>query len=176
MDASYCNNNTTASTLFVGDLSIFVTEKDLIHAFSCYGDIDEIKIMRCNETKKNLSYGFVKFISADAALKAQEELNGSILQGRPMRIGWGMRKPFLQQQSSSTAVRSSIHINYQTNQVIQSSCGTEAELTHLHYTLYRSQIDHVLTEIYFAEIFSQYGTVVDLSVKKYEINEVRTVT
>jgi len=118
MDASYCNNNTTASTLFVGDLSIFVTEKDLIHAFSCYGDIDEIKIMRCNETKKNLSYGFVKFISADAAFKAQEELNGSILQGRPMRIGWGMRKPFLQQQSSSTAVRSSIHINYQTNQVI----------------------------------------------------------
>lgn len=33
----------------------------------------------------------------------------------------------------------------------------------------------MLTEIYFADIFSQYGSVVDLSVKKYEINEVRTV-
>ena len=33
----------------------------------------------------------------------------------------------------------------------------------------------MLTEIYFADIFSQYGTVVDLSVKKFEINEVRTV-
>ena len=33
----------------------------------------------------------------------------------------------------------------------------------------------MLTEIYFGDVFSQYGTVVDLSVKKFEINEVRTV-
>ena len=113
MDTSPCNT----SNLFVGDLSIFANEKDLLHAFSCYGDIDEVKIMRCTETKKNLSYGFVKFLSTDAAIKAQEELNGSILQGRPMRIGWGMRKPFLQAQTNSATARSSIHINYQTNQV-----------------------------------------------------------
>jgi heterogeneous nuclear ribonucleoprotein A1/A3 len=72
-------------TLFVGDLSIFCTEEDIRELFSTYGELLEVKIIRCEETKKNLSYGFVKYADTEAAVKAIDELNGTMLCGRPMR-------------------------------------------------------------------------------------------
>jgi RNA recognition motif-containing protein len=73
------------STVFVGDLSIFVTEGDLVLAFQPFGSIVDAKVMRCEETHKNLSYGFVKFSESAAAVAAMEDLNGKLLCGRPMR-------------------------------------------------------------------------------------------
>jgi RNA recognition motif-containing protein len=73
-------------TLFVGDLSIFCTEDDVREAFATYGEPLEVKIIRCEETKKNLSYGFVKFATSEAATNAIEALNGTMLCGRPMRF------------------------------------------------------------------------------------------
>lgn len=71
--------------LFVGDLSIFCSEADLTRTFEPYGVLVEVKIMRCEETHKNLCYGFVKFEDAHAAIVAMKQLNGSLLCGRPMR-------------------------------------------------------------------------------------------
>lgn len=78
-------SNLSNCTIFVGDLSIFVTEGDLVLAFQTFGNILDAKIMRCEETHKNLSYGFVKFDEPAAAVTAMEELNGKLLCGRPMR-------------------------------------------------------------------------------------------
>lgn len=72
-------------TLFVGDLSIFCTEEDVREVFAPLGELLEVKIIRCEETKKNLSYGFVKYADPDAAVKAIDQLNGTMLCGRPMR-------------------------------------------------------------------------------------------
>lgn len=72
-------------TLFVGDLSIFCTEDHLREAFEDYGELLEVKIIRCEETKKNLSYGFVKYAETDSAVKAIEELDGAMVCGRPLR-------------------------------------------------------------------------------------------
>lgn len=74
------------NTLFVGDLSIFCTEDDLRELFEKFGELSEVKIIRCEETKKNLSYGFVKYVETEAAVKANEELNGTMLCGRPLRF------------------------------------------------------------------------------------------
>eukprot|EP01032_Pedospumella_encystans_P025922 gene25922-29282_t len=84
--------NSMQYTLFVGDLSIFCTEEDLRELFEQYGELAEVKIIRCEETKKNLSYGFVKFVDTEAAVKANEELNGTLLCGRPLRINWASRR------------------------------------------------------------------------------------
>eukprot|EP01031_Cornospumella_fuschlensis_P037279 gene37279-45263_t len=54
-------SNPSRSTLFIGDLSIFCEDADIHRAFSPYGQIVEIKIMRSEETNRNLSYGFIKF-------------------------------------------------------------------------------------------------------------------
>lgn len=72
-------------TLFVGDLSIFSTEDDLQDLFAPFGDLIEAKVIRCEETKKNLSYGFVKFGSYEAAINAMSQVNGHVLGGRPLR-------------------------------------------------------------------------------------------
>lgn len=76
---------TTQGCLFVGDLSIFCKEEDMTQAFQIYGDLLEVKVMRCDETHKNLCYGFVKFVNSEDALAAMEALNGALLCGRPMR-------------------------------------------------------------------------------------------
>lgn len=78
-------SNPTRSTLFIGDLSIFCEEADIQQAFSPFGQITEIKIMRSEETNRNLSYGFIKFATEASSKAAMDALNGTILSGRPMR-------------------------------------------------------------------------------------------
>ena len=73
------------SSLFIGDLAIFCSERDIEEAFAPYGEIQEIKIMRSEETSRNLSYGFIKFSNPQSAKIAMTQLNGVILCGRPLR-------------------------------------------------------------------------------------------
>jgi RNA recognition motif-containing protein len=73
------------STLFLGDLSTFCTEKDIHDVFSQFGEVVEIKIMRSEETLRNLSYGFLKFANPANAKKAMNALDGSLFCGRHLR-------------------------------------------------------------------------------------------
>jgi heterogeneous nuclear ribonucleoprotein A1/A3 len=73
------------SSLFVGDLSIFCSEEHLRATFSCFGIVEEAKVIRCETTLKNLCYGFVRFDTLSSASAAMEYLNGQLLYGRPMR-------------------------------------------------------------------------------------------
>lgn len=73
------------STVFVGNLSVFVTEHDLEHLFSAYGTILEIRMAKSEDRSKHLSYGFVKFANVASAQLAMHELNGSLLCGRPLK-------------------------------------------------------------------------------------------
>ena len=77
--------NNGKTSLFIGDLAIFCSEHEIEQTFSPYGEIQEIKIMRSEETSRNLSYGFIKFSTAVAAKRAMTDLNGYILCGRPLR-------------------------------------------------------------------------------------------
>jgi RNA recognition motif-containing protein len=73
------------SSLFIGDLAIFCTEEDIRRAFSAYGEVTEVKIIKSEETSRNLSYGFITFSTMEAAFEALNRLNGQLLCGRPMR-------------------------------------------------------------------------------------------
>lgn len=73
------------STLFLGDLSAFVTESDIHALFAPYGEVTEIKIMRSEETLRNLSYGFLKFANPASAKKAMNALDGLLFGGRHLR-------------------------------------------------------------------------------------------
>jgi cold-inducible RNA-binding protein len=72
--------------LFLGDLSIFCTEKDIEDAFQQYGEIVNIRIQRSKETARALSYGFIEFSCETAAVTAMNEMNGFVLKGRPLRF------------------------------------------------------------------------------------------
>lgn len=71
--------------LFLGDLSMLCTEADLEDAFSPFGTIVEIRIKRSKETSKTLSYGFLEFSAAAAAVKAMNDMDGVVLKGRRLR-------------------------------------------------------------------------------------------
>ncbi len=74
------------STLFVGNLSVFCTERDLEQVFVPYGAILEIRMAKSEDHSKHLSYGFVKFASVASAQLAMHELNGQLLCGRPLKL------------------------------------------------------------------------------------------
>lgn len=74
-----------STTLFLGDLSVFCTEKDIRKLFRSFGAIEAIRVKRGNSNKTNLSYGFIKFIDREAATSAFQQLNGVMFLGRALR-------------------------------------------------------------------------------------------
>jgi len=142
-------NNNGKSSLFIGDLAIFCSEREIEDAFSPYGEIQEIKIMRSEETSRNLSYGFIKFSSALAAKRAMTELNGVILCGRPLRIRWATYKSKVGSKEPKQDV---------------------LETSPVHVSFISYQIDKLVTEESLRELFSKYGLVVDASIKKSMID------
>lgn len=73
------------STIFVGDLSIYCSEKDLFEAFKHFGGIEAVRIKRGGPEKVNLLYGFIKFATKEEAENALKVMNGHILLGRAIR-------------------------------------------------------------------------------------------
>lgn len=183
MDGS---SNSKASSLFVGDLSMFCTEVELEQVFAPYGELLEIKIMRNEETNRNLSYGFIKFATVACANAALEELNGFILCGRPLRIGWAAyksRKNARQQQqqqgggggrgSSGEGLGEGMSGTTGGQQFNKQPNALETSPVHVSYISYK--LDRLVTEESLREVFDQFGTVIDTSIKKSQIDQVRFI-
>jgi RNA recognition motif-containing protein len=74
------------SRLFVGNLSFNTTEEAIREAFAEFGEIAEAKLVTERETGRSRGFAFVEMTSPDAANKAIQEMNGALLDGRPLRV------------------------------------------------------------------------------------------
>jgi RNA recognition motif-containing protein len=83
-----------SNKIFVGNLAYSATEADLEDAFRMYGEILEVKIVIDRETNRSRGFGFITFQSAEATDKAQQEMNGHELNGRPLRVNSARSKEF----------------------------------------------------------------------------------
>ncbi|KAK8524873.1 hypothetical protein V6N13_015871 [Hibiscus sabdariffa] len=83
------------TSLYVGDLDPNVTEDDLCNKFSAVAPFVSLRLCRCLRTGKSLCYAYVNFYSNDHACKALLCLNHTDLKGKPVRIMWSQRDPFL---------------------------------------------------------------------------------
>lgn len=72
--------------IYVGNLSYEVTEEDLKEAFSAFGAVDTVKIIKDNYSDRSKGFGFVEMPSKDEAQSAIEGLNGKDLKGRSLNI------------------------------------------------------------------------------------------
>jgi RNA recognition motif-containing protein len=72
-------------SLFLGDLSLFCTEKDIEDGFGRFGKIEGVRIQRSKETARGLLYGFIEFSDPAFAEAALESMNSRVLKGRPLR-------------------------------------------------------------------------------------------
>ena len=78
-------------TLFLGDLSLHCNEQIIHEIFGRFGTIEQIR-MKNASMNQGLSYSFVTYVYREDAEAALRQLNGTMLLGRKIRIGWATPK------------------------------------------------------------------------------------
>jgi RNA recognition motif-containing protein len=82
-----------ANKLYVGNLAFSTDQDALLGVFSRFGPVDDVKVVMDRETGRSRGFAFVSMAGADAARKAISELNGSLLDGRALRVNEAEDRP-----------------------------------------------------------------------------------
>jgi cold-inducible RNA-binding protein len=82
-----------SNKLFVGSLSWNTTSEELQQAFAAVGEVVEAKVLTDRETGRSRGFGFVTYDDEQSAVRAVEELNGSTLDGRTIRVDQANERP-----------------------------------------------------------------------------------
>lgn len=72
--------------LYVGNLSFNSNAETVREAFSAFGEISDVHLVSDRETGRPRGFAFVTMGSADAAAKAIAGMNGTMLDGRSLRV------------------------------------------------------------------------------------------
>lgn len=142
-------------TLFLGDLSIHCTEKDVQMLFKPFGSIESIKIKHGYTHQHHSVYGFIRFATLDSAVRAIECLQGAVLLGRPLRIAWAQRN------ASKRLFPKDPSEPFQTAQI--------------HFSFISRQIEQIVSELTLRQLFGQFGEVLDVAIKKSSIDNFERV-
>ena len=73
-------------SIFVGNLSVSVTEEVLGSLFEAYGTVERVSIMTDRSTGKAKGFGFVDMSDDAEAVKATTALNGRDVEGRTLTV------------------------------------------------------------------------------------------
>jgi len=72
--------------LYVGNLAFSVSEDDLREAFNACGEVDSVNLIMDRDSGRSKGFGFVEMSSDSEAQKAIQELNGTSLNDREIRV------------------------------------------------------------------------------------------
>lgn len=75
------------TTVYLGNLARFTTQNDLIPLLQNFGFIVDLRFL----PEKNCA--FIKYDSHERAALAIVQLNGFVINGRPLKSGWGKERP-----------------------------------------------------------------------------------
>ncbi|MBS1873369.1 MAG: RNA-binding protein [Acidobacteria bacterium] len=74
------------TNIFVGNLSYQTTESELEAAFSAYGAVERVSVVRDRETGQPRGFAFVEMTNANEAEAAINALNGREMKGRSLNV------------------------------------------------------------------------------------------
>lgn len=72
--------------IYVGNLSFNTSEESLRDAFEQFGQTNEVKVVTDRETGRPRGFAFVSMADAEGARRAIAELDGTMLDGRSLRV------------------------------------------------------------------------------------------
>ena len=79
--------------LYVGNLAFSTTEEAIRSTFAEFGEVTEAKLMIERETGRSRGFAFVEMATAEGAKAAIEQMNGALLDGRPLRVNEAEQRP-----------------------------------------------------------------------------------
>ncbi len=79
--------------LFVGNLPFSITQDTLRAAFAEFGEIEDLHVATDRETGQPRGFAFITMGSAQAAATAMEKMNGTVIEGRPLRVNEAEERP-----------------------------------------------------------------------------------
>ena len=82
-----------SNKLFIGGLSWNTTSDDLTQAFGAIGAVTECKVVTDRDTGRSRGFGFVTYENQNDATRAIEQLDGSTLDGRAIRVNEANERP-----------------------------------------------------------------------------------
>ena len=85
-DATEVEDISESGRLFVRNLPYSCSDNDFENLFKTYGTLSEATLLVDSESKQNKGIGFVTFMFPEHAIKAFNELDGSVFHGRMLHI------------------------------------------------------------------------------------------
>jgi len=79
--------------IFVGNLSWGTTDDSLRTAFEQFGEVVEAKVITERDTGRSRGFAFVTFSNDEDAAAAMEKMDGTELDGRPLRVNEANDRP-----------------------------------------------------------------------------------
>ncbi len=79
--------------LYVGNLSFHTSPEAVQAAFAAIGEVREVSMPTDRETGQPRGFAFVTMGSAQAAADAISRLDGTVLDGRPLRVNEAQERP-----------------------------------------------------------------------------------
>jgi RNA recognition motif-containing protein len=81
-----------ASKIYVGNLSFQSSEDDLRELFEKHGTVESVAIITDRDTGRSRGFAFVEMGSASEAQAAIRALDGTNMDGRPLRVNEAQEK------------------------------------------------------------------------------------
>jgi RNA recognition motif-containing protein len=79
--------------LYVGNLSFQSTAETVRAAFAPHGEVSDVHVVTDRDSGQSRGFAFVTMGSAAEAQKAIQAMNGTVLEGRPLRVNEAEERP-----------------------------------------------------------------------------------
>lgn len=79
--------------LYVGNLSFNTSKETLEATFAAIGEVTDVHLVTDRDSGQPRGFGFVTMGSQAAATAAIQKLDGSVLDGRPLRVNEAQERP-----------------------------------------------------------------------------------